>query len=123
VGNFLNAENRRLGGATGFKLETLSKLNDTKTSDNKKSMFEVIVEMVYDTKPDLLKFSKADVELLSNGARISLTTLEPELRKLQKQFEGNMRSLLKASVPCAVVNSSRPFLSSLLLDFSCFSRI
>lgn len=88
VGNFLNAENRRLGAATGFKLETLEKLSDTKTSDNKKSMFDIIVEMIYDSKPELLKFTKADVDLLSAGARISLATLEPELRKLQKQFEG-----------------------------------
>lgn len=88
MGNFLNAENRRLGQATGFKLETLGKLNDTKTADNKRTMFEVIIEMIYDTKPELLKFTKADVDLLSNGARVSLQTLEPELRKLQKQFEG-----------------------------------
>eukprot|EP01126_Amoeba_proteus_P002035 TRINITY_DN10643_c0_g1_i9.p1 TRINITY_DN10643_c0_g1~~TRINITY_DN10643_c0_g1_i9.p1 ORF type:complete len:285 (-),score=87.43 TRINITY_DN10643_c0_g1_i9:360-1214(-) len=87
VGNFLNADNRRLGQALGFKLETLSKLSDTKTADNKRTIFEVIVEMIMDSKPSVLEFSKADIELLSAAARVSLSTLEPELKKLSKQFE------------------------------------
>eukprot|EP01126_Amoeba_proteus_P002034 TRINITY_DN10643_c0_g1_i5.p1 TRINITY_DN10643_c0_g1~~TRINITY_DN10643_c0_g1_i5.p1 ORF type:complete len:162 (-),score=50.63 TRINITY_DN10643_c0_g1_i5:360-845(-) len=43
--------------------------------------------MIMDSKPSVLEFSKADIELLSAAARVSLSTLEPELKKLSKQFE------------------------------------
>jgi hypothetical protein len=87
VGNFLNAGNRRLGQAQGFDLETLSKLQDTKTTDNKLTILEVIVEMLQDRKPELLKFDKSELELIDEGARVSLQTLESELKKLRKDFD------------------------------------
>jgi hypothetical protein len=50
VGNFLNSGNNRLGAASGFKLETLKKLGDTKTTDNKQTIFDILVAMIYDTE-------------------------------------------------------------------------
>jgi hypothetical protein len=87
VGNFLNAGNRRLGQAQGFDLETLSKLQDTKTSDNKFTILEVIVEMIRDQKPELLKFDKSELDLIDEGARVSLQIVEGELKKLRKDFD------------------------------------
>jgi len=87
TGNFLNAGNNRLGAAVGFHLETLAKLHDTKTSDNKQSVFEVLVEMIKDQKPEVIKFSKEDNEILEAGARVSLQTVEAELNKLLKEFD------------------------------------
>jgi len=87
VGNFLNAGNRRLGQAAGFDLETLSKLNDTKTTDNKSTILEVIVEMIKDQTPELLKFDKSELELIDEGARVSLQTLEADLKNLRKNFD------------------------------------
>jgi hypothetical protein len=46
TGNFLNAGNNRLGAAMGFHLETLTKLNDTKTTDNKQTILDIIIEMI-----------------------------------------------------------------------------
>jgi len=87
VGNFLNAGNSRLGTAYGFSLDTLSKLQDTKTTDNKATVFEIIVEMVKDTKQDLLKFPKTEIDLLEAGSRVSLQTIDGELKKLRKEFD------------------------------------
>jgi len=87
VGNFLNAGNSRLGSAMGFSLETLSKLHDTKTTDNKSTVFEVIVEMIKDENNSLLLFSKSELDLVESGARVSLQTLEAEVRKLRKDYD------------------------------------
>lgn len=45
VGNKLNA-GTRTGGATGFRLAALDKLNDTKSTDNKATLLDFIVEYV-----------------------------------------------------------------------------
>lgn len=45
VGNKLN-RGTRTGGATGFRLATLDKLNDTKSADNKQTLLDFIVEYV-----------------------------------------------------------------------------
>jgi len=86
LGNFLNAGNNRLGEAYGFNLETLAKLYDTKTSDNKQTVFDVIVEMIKDQKPDVLVYSKTELDLIDEGARVSLQTLEADINKLRKEF-------------------------------------
>jgi len=87
VGNFLNAGNNRLGAAIGFTLETISKLYDTKTTDNKSSIFEILVEMIKDQDNKLLLFTKEELELIENGARVSLQTVESELKKLRKDYD------------------------------------
>jgi len=87
IGNFLNAGNSRLGLAYGFSLDTLAKLQDTKTTDNKSNVFEVIVEMIKDSKSEFLKFQKPEMELLEAGSRVSLQTIDSELRKLRKEFD------------------------------------
>jgi len=87
TGNFLNAGNSRLGAAMGFHLETLAKLHDTKTSDNKQTVFEILIEMIKDQQPSFIAFSKAESELMDDGARISLQTVESELNKLVKEFD------------------------------------
>jgi len=89
IGNFLNNGNKRLGEACGFKLETIAKLGDTKTSDNKKTILEVVIEMIMDGKEDhrnIIEFTKDEVDLISAGARLSLPTVEAELKLLQKTF-------------------------------------
>jgi len=86
MGNFLNAGNSRLGAAMGFNLETLAKLHDTKTSDNKQTVFDITVEMVKDQQPSYIAFTKAESELMDDGARISLQTVEAEKSKLVKEF-------------------------------------
>lgn len=87
IGNFLNNGNRRLGSALGFSFDTLAKLHDTKTTDNKRTIFEVIVEMLLDQSPSLLEFSKEELDLVSEGARVSLETMQGEMKRLLSEFK------------------------------------
>jgi hypothetical protein len=56
VGNYLNGGTRR-GEAFGFKLTSLSKLTDTKTADNKRTLLHYIVDIVENQAPHLLNFA------------------------------------------------------------------
>ena len=46
IGNYLNGGTKK-GQAYGFKLSTLRQLDSTKTSDNKKTLLQVVVEYVH----------------------------------------------------------------------------
>jgi len=85
----LNAGNKRVGDAFGFKLDTLSKLCDTKTSDNQNTLLDVIVEMIKDSSnSELIHFPKDELEVVEKGSRVSLQTIQAEVGKLVKEFEG-----------------------------------
>jgi len=89
LGNFLNNGNQRLGNAFGFQMETLTKLGDTKTSDNQLTILEVIVEMVQDSdKPEIVALTKQDLDIVEAGSKVSLQTIQGDLTKLTKDFEG-----------------------------------
>jgi diaphanous 1 len=56
-GNYLNGTSNR-GGAYGFKLDALPKLNELKTSDNKRTLLYYIIEYIGENKmEDLLKIT------------------------------------------------------------------
>lgn len=60
---------------------------DTKTADNKSTIFEVIVQMIKDQTPQFATYTKDQVELVTGGSRVSLPTVEADLKKLLKDFE------------------------------------
>ncbi len=63
-GNYLNGTSNR-GGAYGFKLDTLAKLSEVKSSDNKKTLFYYIVEYIGDTKKDDMFNISTELEMFS----------------------------------------------------------
>eukprot|EP01125_Pyxidicula_operculata_P017532 TRINITY_DN613_c0_g3_i1.p1 TRINITY_DN613_c0_g3~~TRINITY_DN613_c0_g3_i1.p1 ORF type:complete len:1231 (-),score=370.74 TRINITY_DN613_c0_g3_i1:66-3344(-) len=87
MGNFLNHGNKRVGGARGFTLDTLSSFADFKTTDNKSNMFEVLIEQIKDKKPNLIKFTKEELQIIEDGARVNLNTTESDFKTLNKDFE------------------------------------
>ncbi len=61
-GNYLNGTTNR-GGAYGYKLDTLVKVNEFKTNDNKKTLLYYVMEFVGDTlKNDELFNIKSEIE-------------------------------------------------------------
>jgi hypothetical protein len=50
-GNYLNGTSNR-GGAYGYKLDTLAKISEIKSTDNKKTLFYYIVEYVGENKTE-----------------------------------------------------------------------
>jgi len=87
VGNFLNAGNKRLGDAFGFKLDTLGKLCDTKTSDNTMTVMDVIIELIKDSQPEIISFTKDEIDQVEKGARVSLPTVQGDVGKMAKEFD------------------------------------
>lgn len=55
IGNILNA-GTKIGGAVGFALPALTTLIDTKSSNNKRTLFDFVVETFVEKYPDLLYF-------------------------------------------------------------------
>lgn len=64
-GNYLNGQSVR-GGAYGFKLDTLSKITELKSNDNKKTLLYFILEYIGDElKNDDLFNIKPDIQAIS----------------------------------------------------------
>ena len=61
------ARGNNRGGAYGFKLVTLTKLQDTKTTDNKRTLLQWIVEMLERREPAMLQLSE-DLVAMSGAA-------------------------------------------------------
>ncbi len=97
LGNFMNGRNAR-GGAYGFKLSTLTKLGDTKTTDNKKTLLTWLVEMLEKKDPDMLKLTE-DLVATSGAGAVPFQALGADVAQI-KQGVTSMQSALE-TVPRA----------------------
>jgi dishevelled associated activator of morphogenesis len=98
LGNFLNGKSAR-GNAMGFKLSTLQKLQDTKTTDNKKNLLHYLVELTEKQFPgeDILSFID-EMEVVKDAQRVALSQLQSdvgELRMRLKQAETDVGRIPK----------------------------
>ncbi|KAL0478379.1 hypothetical protein AKO1_008596 [Acrasis kona] len=82
VANFLNGKQNRMKENYGFQLSSLSKLRDTKSSDNKTNLLQYIGVLCENKYPHLLELS-SDFEHLEQATRISVPDLINEIKKLQ----------------------------------------
>lgn len=86
IGNFLNGKNRERGNIYGFTIESLSKIGETKAGDNKTTLLEYIVTLIYKKFPDVMEdipniLSKADA-----GARIGYDTFGTTVDEIEKKI-------------------------------------
>lgn len=82
-GNYMNG--RRRGLAYGFKLESLNKLEDTRTTDRKQTFLSYIVDVVRRKFPGLQDFGD---ELYVDGATtVSMQTLAADVQGLRKGLD------------------------------------
>lgn len=59
------------GGAYGFRLDILTKINDFKTNDNKKTLLYTLIEHIYDNKnEELLDITKEFANLNESNYKI-----------------------------------------------------
>ena len=66
----------RRGAAYGFKLESLSKINDTKSRDQKQTLLNYIAHVVEKVFPNVLTFYEdLDIETASSGDQLNTETL------------------------------------------------
>jgi len=85
IGNYINGGSNR-GEAFGFKLSSLGKLHDTKTTDNKSTLFVYIIGYVKEKKPELLDL-QAELQHVLEASRVPFTTTVGDVNNLKKEFK------------------------------------
>ncbi|XP_062508568.1 delphilin-like isoform X2 [Corticium candelabrum] len=83
IGNYMNTGNMRVGGASGFRIGYLTKLDSTKTSDNKSNLAHFLVKTVQTKYPEVLTVSD-ELKHMAAAAKVSTQTLASELNELKQ---------------------------------------
>jgi hypothetical protein len=81
LGNFLNGTTAR-GDAPGFKLESLLKIEDTKTSDNKRTLLLYLVGTIKEQDASLLQWAD-DLKNVYAAARVALPQMTLDVKQLK----------------------------------------
>jgi len=98
--NFLNSGTNR-AGVTGFKLNTLAKLRDAKTTDNKQNMIHILVKFMEEKHPELLKFAD-EIPHVMEVSKIAGAQLEGDINQLAKsvrEVQEAVDQVTKSDIP------------------------
>ncbi|KAJ6295360.1 hypothetical protein OIU78_023391 [Salix suchowensis] len=91
LGNALNHGTAR-GSAVGFRLDSLLKLTDTRSRNNKMTLMHYLCKVLAERLPELLDFSK-DLVNLEAATKIQLKYLAEEMQAVSKGLEKVMQEL------------------------------
>ncbi|XP_057346987.1 protein diaphanous homolog 1 [Manis pentadactyla] len=98
VGNYMNAGSRN-AGAFGFNISFLSKLRDTKSTDQKMTLLHFLAELCENDYPDVLKFPD-ELAHVEKASRVSAENLQKNLDQMKKQISDVERDV--QNFPAAV---------------------
>ena len=113
VGNFLNY-NQWQPPATGFKIEFLPKIGDTKSTDNTTTILHYITGLFSDKHPDLLNLS-SELALLPVASRIPFGTLNIEINKISNSLK-QIKRLINRDAEAPEFSAFRDFMLSFSLQ-------
>ncbi|XP_022948710.1 formin-like protein 20 isoform X2 [Cucurbita moschata] len=85
LGNMLNQGTAR-GSAIGFRLDSLSKLTDTRATNNKMTLMHYLCKVLASKSPSLLDFH-LDLSSLEAASKIQLKSLAEEMQAITKGLE------------------------------------
>ncbi len=87
IGNAMNKgyTDRNGGNAQGFKLSSLLKLQDTKTSDNKSTLLHHIVEYLEAKDVSILEMEE-DFPDLKRGTKDNLSSIQGEVKDMTEKL-------------------------------------
>uniref|UniRef100_A0A8C0DM28 Diaphanous related formin 3 n=1 Tax=Balaenoptera musculus TaxID=9771 RepID=A0A8C0DM28_BALMU len=85
MGNYMNAGSRN-AQTFGFNLSSLCKLKDTKSADQKTTLLHFLVQICEENYPDILNFVD-DLEHLDKASKVSVETLEKNLKQMGRQLQ------------------------------------
>jgi hypothetical protein len=71
LGNALNAGTPR-GGAHAFRLNSLQRIADTRSSNGPISLLDYLVKVIMEQCPDVVPKLKAELPMLEQGAKLQL---------------------------------------------------
>uniref|UniRef100_H3D2S7 Formin like 1 n=1 Tax=Tetraodon nigroviridis TaxID=99883 RepID=H3D2S7_TETNG len=83
-GNYMNSSKRGL--ASGFRLQSLDLLLDTKSTDRKQTLLHFIANVIQEKYPDVNNFH-SELHFLDKAALVSLDSVLQDLRALQRGME------------------------------------
>ncbi|ORX81591.1 FH2-domain-containing protein [Anaeromyces robustus] len=81
IGNYMNGDSFR-GGAFGFNIDLLTKLQDIKSTDNKTTLNNYLVKTIQKHYPELMKLNE-DLQTLDKAYRISTKAIDQEIADLE----------------------------------------
>jgi len=82
MGNFLNGQNKRKI-QHGFKLQSLAKLNDTKSADGKTSLLQFIATFIAEKYPDVNTFYE-DMMSCKPASRVLVGSLQDDIKNCKE---------------------------------------
>eukprot|EP00833_Pecoramyces_ruminatium_P017470 jgi/Orpsp1_1/1191502/evm.model.d7180000086404.2 len=81
IGNYMNGDSFR-GGAFGFNIDLLTKLQDIKSTDNKITLNNYLVKTIQKHFPELMKINE-DLQTIDKAYRISTKAIDQEIADLE----------------------------------------
>ncbi|KAK8980346.1 hypothetical protein V6N11_061557 [Hibiscus sabdariffa] len=91
LGNALNRGTAR-GSAVGFRLDSLLKLSETRSRNNKMTLMHYLCKVLDEKLPELLEFPK-DLVSLEASTKIQLKFLAEEMQSISKGLEKVLQEL------------------------------
>lgn len=107
LGNFLNHNTFR-GGAWGFRLESLVRLSELKSSDRRVTLLHFLADFISDAHPDLLDSAK-ECAHAAVSSKVGLQEVEALAKKLKGDLDGLQEGLATLSDDTAYTSRIRPF--------------
>jgi hypothetical protein len=87
VGNYMNGGSFR-GGAAGFKLDTLGKLADVRSTTHAgQTLLDFIVKLAQDKLPSVASGLEDELQNVEAGAGVAFSNIATELTSLQRAFK------------------------------------
>lgn len=112
LGNALNQGTAR-GSAVGFRLDSLLKLSDTRSRNNKMTLMHYLCKLLAEKMPELLDFDK-DLIYLEAASKIQLKLLAEEMQAINKGLEKVEQELAASESDGAISVGFRKALKSFL---------
>ncbi|XP_025208369.1 inverted formin-2-like isoform X2 [Melanaphis sacchari] len=120
IGNYLNAGSYA-GNASGFTLDTLPKLLDTRANKPRVTFLHFVVEVAQTNKiDDILSFTKY-TEALRNLSRISFLSLEDEINIKTKQIR-SLHLQLSKQTKKQICDQFSDFMKQAIIDIETLNK-
>eukprot|EP00833_Pecoramyces_ruminatium_P013820 jgi/Orpsp1_1/1187852/evm.model.d7180000060703.1 len=91
IGNFMNGETIK-GGAYGFKISSINKLNDIKSNDKKMTLLNYITNIIQTKFPDLLNIT-SELSGINDACKISTNIIKEDITKIRTTLKKNINIL------------------------------
>ena len=89
VGNYMNGGSFR-GGAAGFKLDTLRKLQDVRSTKLKgKTLLDFLAKLVVNKHPAIAEGMEAELQNVGRGTKVAFSNISTQLAAMQRSLKAS----------------------------------